>query len=89
MSKLVRNAAGRRVPTEVNGVEQVPYQGVGKFEPEGRKAAPPVRQAGADAIDFFSGMRERFANRGSVHVGRGLDGLSRAPFLCEGLTRSL
>ncbi len=42
-STLVRNAAGRLVPTEVNGKAQVPYQGVGAFRPEGRKAAPPIR----------------------------------------------
>ena len=45
MSKveLVTNAAGRRVPTEVNGRAQVPYQGVGAYEPGGNKAAPPIR----------------------------------------------
>jgi len=41
--KLVENAAGRMVPTLVNGQEQVPYQGVGKYEPKGCKAAPPLR----------------------------------------------
>lgn len=40
---LVRNAAGRLVPVEVNGKVQVPYQGVGAFRPEGKKAAPPIR----------------------------------------------
>ena len=37
------NAAGRKVPTEVNGREQVPYQGVGRFEPRGSKYAPRIR----------------------------------------------
>ena len=41
--KLVRNALGRMVPTEVNGLPAVPYQGVGKHRPEGRKAAPLIR----------------------------------------------
>jgi len=40
--KLVKNAAGRTVPTEVNGQEAVPYQGVGKHRPTGNKAAPPI-----------------------------------------------
>ncbi|MFZ1731245.1 MAG: citrate lyase subunit alpha [Bacteroidota bacterium] len=40
--KLVRNAAGREVVTEINGNPAVPYLGVGKFKPEGRKAAPPI-----------------------------------------------
>src|SRR5664280_2371643 len=43
--EFVRNAAGRLVPTVVNGVPQVPFMGVGKYRPEGRKAAPPVRTA--------------------------------------------
>ncbi|MGB5890785.1 MAG: citrate lyase subunit alpha, partial [Thermoanaerobaculia bacterium] len=42
-AKLVKNALGRRVPTVVNGLEQTPYKGVGRFEPEGRKQAPPIR----------------------------------------------
>jgi citrate lyase subunit alpha/citrate CoA-transferase len=41
-SKLIKNAAGRLVPQEVNGVPQTPYKGVGKFEPTGSKASPPV-----------------------------------------------
>ncbi len=41
--EFVRNAAGRRVPTVVNGTPQVPYRGVGAYAPEGRKHAPPIR----------------------------------------------
>ncbi|MFQ5430492.1 MAG: citrate lyase subunit alpha, partial [Phycisphaerae bacterium] len=40
---LVENAAGRRVPTTVNGRAAVPFRGVGRFRPTGRKAAPPIR----------------------------------------------
>ena len=40
-----RNAVGRMVPAVVNGVEQVPFAGVGRHRPTGRKAAPPVRSA--------------------------------------------
>ena len=43
--ELVENAAGRKVPTVVNGKEQVPYKGVGKHRPDGRKAAPPIASA--------------------------------------------
>lgn len=39
---LVTNAAGRWVPTEVNGKPQVAFMGVGKYRPTGRKAAPPI-----------------------------------------------
>ncbi len=36
------NAAGRDVLTEINGQPATPYQGVGKYKPEGRKTAPPL-----------------------------------------------
>ncbi len=37
-----RNAAGRLVPTTVNGRDQTPFQGFGRYRPEGRKAAPRI-----------------------------------------------
>ncbi len=40
--KLVKNAAGRMVPTEINGREAVPYKGVAKHRPTGTKAAPAI-----------------------------------------------
>ncbi len=40
--ELVVNAAGRKVPTVVNGLPQTCYQGVGHHRPSGRKQAPPV-----------------------------------------------
>ena len=43
--ELDQNAAGRMVPAVVNGKPQVPYLGVGKYEPNGHKAAPPVRSS--------------------------------------------
>ncbi len=43
--KFVVNAIGRRVPTVVNGAEQVPYCGVGGQEPKGRKYGPPIRSS--------------------------------------------
>ena len=41
--EMVPNALGRHVPTHVNGAEQVPYAGVGGFNPIRCKQAPPVR----------------------------------------------
>ena len=41
-NELIKNAAGRDVPRYINGVEQTPYMGVGKYRPAGRKAAPPI-----------------------------------------------
>src|SRR5919109_5275122 len=43
--ELALNAAGRMVPAMVNGRPQIPYIGVGKYQPHGRKAAAPVRTA--------------------------------------------
>ncbi len=43
--ELVKNAAGRLVPTIINGQPQIPFQGVGRYTPTGRRAAPPVRSS--------------------------------------------
>ena len=49
--KLVKNAAGRAVVTEINGKPAIPYKGVGKYMPEGRKAAPPIRSCACYPAD--------------------------------------
>ncbi len=38
--ELVENAAGRLVPDVINGRKAIPFMGVNKYKPEGRKAAP-------------------------------------------------
>src|SRR5215813_14166761 len=43
--ELAYNAAQRRVPAMVNNRPQIPYIGVAKYQPRGRKAAPPLRTA--------------------------------------------
>ncbi len=40
--KLKKNAAGRLIPTIINGKISIPYQGIGKYKPTGKKAAPPI-----------------------------------------------
>ncbi len=40
--QVVKNAVGRMVPVIINGAEHVPYMGVGKFRPTGRKHAPYI-----------------------------------------------
>lgn len=42
--EMVRNRAGRLVPTIVNGAPQHPYEGIEGRAPSGTKAAPPVRR---------------------------------------------
>src|SRR5215467_450979 len=41
--ELAHNAAGRRVPTMVNGKPQIPFLGIAKFQPRGRHAATYIR----------------------------------------------
>src|SRR5437879_3517457 len=41
-TEMIVNAAGRRVPETVNGRPQAACIGVGKYQPFGRKAAPPI-----------------------------------------------
>jgi citrate lyase subunit alpha / citrate CoA-transferase len=41
-SRTVINAAGRRVPVEVNGQPAIPFKGVGKHRPQGNKYSPPI-----------------------------------------------
>jgi citrate lyase subunit alpha/citrate CoA-transferase len=38
----VINAAGRSVPTEVNGKPVIPFMGAGKYKPHGNKYGPPI-----------------------------------------------
>ncbi|MGH7491461.1 MAG: citrate lyase subunit alpha [bacterium] len=40
---LTENAASRLVPAIINGEPHSPYQGLGKFKPQGGKARPPIR----------------------------------------------
>ena len=42
---MVKNAVGRMVPTEINGQEAIPFKGIGKHIPTGRKYGPPIRSA--------------------------------------------
>ncbi len=45
--KRVKNALGREVPIEVNGKQAVPFKGIGRYKPSGRKIGPPI-SSGAD-----------------------------------------
>lgn len=49
-SKLLKNAAGRFVPTTVNGIPLIPFKGVNKYHPEHLTAATPIRSC----VDFPS-----------------------------------
>ena len=45
---LVKNAAGRIVPTEINGKPVIPFKGLKQHRPEGKKYGPPI----PTCIDF-------------------------------------
>lgn len=73
MTTFVTNAAGRAVPTVVNGVPMVPFQGVGAYRPEGRRAAPPI----ATAADFPKNGDKRVATLKEALVKVGIrDGMT-------------
>jgi citrate lyase subunit alpha/citrate CoA-transferase len=56
--ELAQNAAGRSVPTMVNGKPQIPFLGVGQYQPRGRKTAPPI----CSSKDYPENGDKRVAN---------------------------
>jgi citrate lyase subunit alpha/citrate CoA-transferase len=69
---LVQNAAGRRVPTIVNGQEQILYAGVGGTEPTGRQAAAPIRSCAhypSDGNKVASGGLRQALERAGLRDG--------------------
>jgi citrate lyase subunit alpha/citrate CoA-transferase len=65
--ELVVNALERKVPTVVNGRNQVPYRGVAGFDPEQTKHAPPVRSCKtypADGDKRAASLQEAFEKCG-------------------------
>ncbi len=65
--KLVKNAAGRVVPTIINGEEHIPYKGVGKHIPDGRKFAPRLSSCAnypADGDKRVPGLKEALIRAG-------------------------
>lgn len=65
--KLVKNAAGRLVPTQINGQKQIPYKGIGKHKPTGNKAKPPIRSCAdypADGNKLVKNLKEALKKAG-------------------------
>lgn len=85
---LVENAAGRLVPNEINGRPAVPFQGVGKYRPEGHKAGLPIRSCAdypadgnktvADLATALksAGLRDGMTLSTHHHFRNGVTGLS-------------
>lgn len=65
--KLVKNAANRFIPFEINGEKQIPFQGVGKYKPIGKKAKPPIRSCAdypADGNKIIKSLKEALKKAG-------------------------
>ncbi|NTW24243.1 MAG: citrate lyase subunit alpha, partial [Lentimicrobium sp.] len=65
--KITTNAVGRTVPQIINGKEAVPFLGVGKFRPTGRKYAPPISTCAdypADGNKTVPSIREALIRSG-------------------------
>lgn len=73
---MVDNAAGRKVPLEVNGREQTPYAGVGQTPPSGRQAGAPIR------------ARDAYPGDGNKVVHGGLQVALERAGLRDGMTLS-
>jgi len=69
---LAENAVGRQVPESVNGRLQTPYQGVGAYRPEGRKAAPPIRSCSDYPDDGDKRLPDLAAALEACGVGDGM-----------------
>ena len=65
--KSTINAAGREVVSEINGETGIPFQGVGKYRPEGKKHAPPIstcREYPPDGDKRVKDLRTALINAG-------------------------
>jgi citrate lyase subunit alpha/citrate CoA-transferase len=65
--KLVKNSAGRMVPTQINGEKQIPFMGVGKFIPKGRTTGTPIRSCSefpADGNKLVKSLKEALIKSG-------------------------
>lgn len=65
--ELIENSLGRKIPSQINGTAAIPFQGVGQFRPQGRKAAPPIRTNAdypADGNKVVSDLKTALANGG-------------------------
>ena len=63
----IENAAGRLVPSAVNGVPQEPFQGVRKDRPNRAKAAAPIRSCSdypTDGDKRVDGIKEALKRAG-------------------------
>ncbi len=73
--RIVKNAAGREVPTIINGEDHIPFMGVGKHKPSGRKYGPRI----ATCADYPEDGNKTVSSLKEALIGAGL---------CHGMTIS-
>ena len=64
-TKLIKNAVGRMVPTEINGNPAIPFQGVGKYIPEGNRYAPKTVSSANYPLD---GNKQIASLKEALHI---------------------
>jgi len=67
MHNMVKNAAGRWVPLEINGKATIPFKGVGKYHPAGNRYGPPIAtniDYPSDGNKLVSSLKEAFVKAG-------------------------
>jgi len=65
--EMITNNAGRSVVNELNGEPVIPFQGAGKYKPEGRKYAPLISTCSdfpADGNKLVPGLRQALEKSG-------------------------
>jgi len=71
--KLIKNAVGRMVPTIINGEEHIPFKGVGKHRPTGRRYGPKI----ASCADYPDDGNKEVASLKEALIKAGLaDGMT-------------
>ena len=72
-TEFVKNAAGRMIPTEINGKPVIPFRGPHKYKTTGRKYAPSISNCG----DYPDNGDKRLPNLKAALVEAGLkDGMT-------------
>jgi citrate lyase subunit alpha/citrate CoA-transferase len=67
--KLIKNVLGREIPEQSDGKINIPFKGIGGYQPQGRKTGPPIPSgkdyqnkllkdidAALDKLNIFNGM---------------------------------
>jgi citrate lyase subunit alpha/citrate CoA-transferase len=65
--RTITNAAGRNIPLRINGDPVIPFQGVGKYKPSGRKYSPLIPSCGdypADGNKVVGSLKEALRKSG-------------------------